>query len=309
MRSRCGVGAGGAAQADRRGRSAALDARWGAVIVPAWRGPAGIAAAAPRSRGVCHATDCTRTASDADHRRLSVVTARANIRTARALSFDRTADGAAAGRSSAAATGGAEAGRAAADSDGDGQSGGRSAARGDRARTLARRHRASLGHGEGDAGEHASRAFAARLGARAGLPLRDRQRGELRRRTALHRLALEAADHRRALQGRRGALFRHLPAEQLLQRARHRHLPDRKLPAIQSDAAATGHADGAGGAALRRGTDLAQRGLRAWAGDERDGVSGTAHARKDRRRAADGGCVAGAAGAGGTMGTGALTGR
>lgn len=113
--------------------------------------------------------------------------------------------------------------------------GGVDAARGNPER-LAGHRRAPLDDAARYAQEHGRIPPAdSRLVERTGVPLRHRQRSELRRRGDLRRLALEAADSGSALCRRAGNVFRRAAARQLLQRARHRNLPCRQLRKLRPD--------------------------------------------------------------------------
>ena len=107
-------------------------------------------------------------------------------------------------------------------------------------RSLASNRRASLGQSHRFAREHGSLSSrSAQMGERPWLPLCDRQRREHRRRPDLRRPALEETTNRRALQSRCGALLRPLARDELLQRKRHRSLPDRQLREVVTHAQAT----------------------------------------------------------------------
>lgn len=113
--------------------------------------------------------------------------------------------------------------------------GGVDAARGNQ-EGLAGHRRPSLDDAARHAQEHGRVPPAdSRLVERPRLSLRDRQRRQLRRRSDLRRLAVEAADPGSALRRRSGYLLRRAQTGQLLQRARHRHLPGRQLREIRAD--------------------------------------------------------------------------
>lgn len=130
------------------------------------------------------------------------------------------------------------------------------------ARTLEGDRDPPLCQPQGYAAEHARVSPAAWLGARAGLPFRDRQWRELSGRPGLRWPALEGPEHRRSLQVQGRPLLRRLPTAQLLQRERDRHLPDRGFSGVQPHTAADGHAQGADRVAMLAGWNPAHK--RVW---------------------------------------------